>query len=87
LYRIEFLKEALRDLKRVDKIWQKRILHKIKLLAKARSILENNIEKLKGEQKTYYRLRVGDYRIIYTFENNEMLILVIKIGHRRNIYL
>jgi mRNA interferase RelE/StbE len=33
-----------------------------------------------------YRIRVGDYRIIYRIQDNQLLILVLKIGHRRDVY-
>lgn len=36
--------------------------------------------------KTYYRLRVGDYRVIYKIFEKEVIVLIIEIGHRREIY-
>jgi mRNA interferase RelE/StbE len=86
LYQIKFLKEAINDLKRIDPIWQKRIVNKIKILGEAPELLKNNIKKLKGEHSPFYRLRVGTYRIIYSIENNEMFILIIRIGHRSSVY-
>ena len=77
---------ALNDLKRIDKMWQKRILNKIELLAKDPQIFANNIKKPKGKKGPFYRLRVGDYRIIYTIENDELLILFVRIGHRSSVY-
>ena len=41
---------------------------------------------LKGEFKGLRRIRVGDYRVIYEVLNNELVILVVKIGHRRDVY-
>ena len=41
--------------------------------------------KLKGNNP-FHRIRVGDYRIIYEIQNDILVILVIKIGHRRDIY-
>ncbi len=41
---------------------------------------------LTGNLKGYWRYRVGDYRIICEIENHELLILVIEVGHRREIY-
>jgi mRNA interferase RelE/StbE len=38
------------------------------------------------EQREKYRIRVGDYRVIYGMENQELVILVIRIGHRKEIY-
>ena len=41
---------------------------------------------LKGELKGRYSYRVGDYRIIYSIRQHELLVLVIDIGHRRDVY-
>lgn len=41
--------------------------------------------KLSGEEKIY-RVRQGQYRIIYEVKNNELLILILKLGHRKDIY-
>ena len=45
----------------------------------------HGVESLKGLPDAY-RIRVGDYRIIYTVRDDELLILVIRVGHRREIY-
>ena len=45
----------------------------------------NNIKKLVG-MPDLYRLRVGDYRIIYQIKKQELIILVLKVGHRKDIY-
>ena len=54
---------------------------------KLQSIRDNPylfVRKLSGSD--FYRLRVGDYRVIMTIDNGKMVILVIEVGHRRNIY-
>ncbi|MBU0710449.1 type II toxin-antitoxin system RelE/ParE family toxin [bacterium] len=86
LYSVEFLKEAVEELSNIDPIWQKRILNKIKILSADPKNLANNIKKLKGKYQEYYRLRVGDYRVIYSQENDRLIILIIRIGHRKEIY-
>jgi len=86
LYKVEFLREAVKELSRIDSIWQKRILNKIKILTENPKRLANNIKKLKGRYQEYYRLRVGDYRIIYSIEKDRLLILIIRVGHRKEIY-
>ena len=45
----------------------------------------SGVVKLKGEDKMY-RLRVGDYRIVYTIEDNDKIIKVTRIGHRQDVY-
>ncbi|MHC4552478.1 MAG: type II toxin-antitoxin system RelE family toxin [Planctomycetota bacterium] len=42
-------------------------------------------KRLKGKQ-ALYRVRTGDYRIIYTLNDNQLLVLVVKIGNRRDVY-
>lgn len=86
MYKVEFLKEAVEELSRIDSIWQKRILNKIKILTDNPKHLANNIKKLKGRYHEYYRLRVGDYRIIYSIEKDRLVILIVRVGHRKEIY-
>jgi mRNA interferase RelE/StbE len=43
-------------------------------------------DQLTGSLKQYWRYRVGDYRILCQFENNELVVLVVDIGHRSDIY-
>jgi len=86
LYSIEFLEEAVEELKRLDHIWQRRIINKLKILAANPSSLANNIKPLKGKYQDYFRLRIGDYRIIYSQEEIRLVILIIRIGHRKEIY-
>ena len=83
---VEFIKEAVEELSRIDPIWQKRILNKIKILSADPKNLANNIKKIKGKYRDYYRLRVGDYRVIYSRENDRLIIIIIRIGHRKEIY-
>ena len=51
-------------------------------------IMQNPVSgiKLHGELKNYYKFRVGDYRIIYSFNVKESLIQIVKIEHRQGVY-
>jgi mRNA interferase RelE/StbE len=82
-YRIEFKKSAAKALKKVPKRDRIRIRDKIDSLAD--NLPDPNITKLKGDNP-FHRLRVGDYRIIYEIQNDVLIILVLKIGHRKDIY-
>ena len=74
---------VIKDLKKVDKVWQKRILKAIK----TRLIADPYIgKKLVGDLSPYYRYRVGDYRVIYEIYEQDLYITVIKIKHRKNVY-
>jgi mRNA interferase RelE/StbE len=45
-----------------------------------------NTKKLKGKTKSYFRVRTGNYRIIYEVHNQELIIDIIEVGHRKDIY-
>lgn len=86
VYTLKFLGRAIQDLKKIDLPFQKIIKEKLLILAKDPDILKNNIIKLAGTKEDYYRLRVGNYRVIYEKREKELVVLVIRIGHRREIY-
>jgi mRNA interferase RelE/StbE len=78
-FKIVFARDAAKFFIGQSKDQQKRI-------AKAVSILpKGDTKKLKG-YKDLYRLRVGDYRIIYTIKYDELLVAVLKIANRGDIY-
>ena len=62
---------------------QKRIQPKIDALATEPR--PEGVVKLKGEENLY-RIRVGDYRVIYNVQDDRLLVLVVKVGHRGNVY-
>ena len=80
-YKIIFTDKSLRQLKKLEKDEQDRI---IRALERIRIRPEVHITKLVGDPG--YRLRVGDYRIILDIEKRKLFILILKIGHRKNIY-
>jgi mRNA interferase RelE/StbE len=53
-------------------------------MVNSRKPLPPDTKKLKGFE--FYRIRVGDYRIIYSLENRQLVILIIKVAHRREVY-
>jgi len=82
-YQIEFLKTARKELSKLPKDIQQRIALKIEALRE--NPYPPDSKKLKNGDGRL-RIRVGDYRIIYSLEDEKLVVLVIKIGHRRNIY-
>jgi len=83
IYQIEFTKQASKQFKNLPFQEQQILAPKIDSLANNPN--PNNATKLVGEDNLY-RLRVGDYRIIYTIQNEQLLILILKISHRRDVY-
>ncbi len=86
MYEIEFLKEAYEEFKRLDRPVQELIKKKLEILAQNPEALKNNIKPLKGKYSRLYRLRVGNYRVIYRIYQEKLLILIVRIGHRKEIY-
>ncbi|OGH06121.1 MAG: hypothetical protein A2W22_04415 [Candidatus Levybacteria bacterium RBG_16_35_11] len=80
--KILFVRSAERELLRLNRTLGKRIIRQIGLLKNNPYSL--NSQKLEGGNG--YRVRVGNYRIIYTVNKLNKTVLIIKIGHRREIY-
>ena len=84
-YQVEFRPEADRDLSRLDKQVSQRVLKRIKWLAQHFEEIE--VESLTGKQwRGVFKLRVGDYRVLYTADRLKRFITIHLIGHRREIY-
>jgi mRNA interferase RelE/StbE len=83
IYRVEIVARAQRQLRRLQPRLQRRILDRIMELGIVQ--YPPGSAKLSGEDDLY-RIRVGDYRVIYTVINDVLLVLVVSIGHRREIY-
>ena len=86
MYKLQFLREAVKELKSIDPIWQKRIKNKLEILGVNPQALSANITRLKGQYKNIHRLRIGNYRIIFTKNKKKLIILVIRIAHRGSVY-
>lgn len=82
-YRIEFLPITDKQFARIDCKIKERIFDKIELLAKNPQ-LSPNVKRLRGE--VAFRLRVGDYRVVYTIDEAEMLIRIVAVSHRKDVY-
>jgi mRNA interferase RelE/StbE len=82
-YRITFTPEASREFSSLPKDVQRRIDPRI--LALADNPWPPGSKKLKG-MKNLHRIRIGDYRVVYQVQSDVLLVLVVRIGHRREIY-
>lgn len=82
-YKIEVKKSAAKALKKIPKADRKRIVNKIDSLAENPPFPETS--KMKGDNP-FHKIRVGDYRIVYEIQEDVLLILIVKIGHRKDIY-
>ena len=87
MYALSFLKKARDELSKIEPIWQKRIKAKLEILAKNPVALMNSIKALKGNKyKGLARLRVGHYRIIFQKKEKDLIILIVRIAHRGDVY-
>lgn len=83
-YRIRIDRRVKKDFKSIQ-------AQDIKRIKSAIQDLSNNprpdgCTKRKGDKGDYYRIRVGNYRVVYSIEDEFLLVLVVRIGHRREIY-
>ena len=81
IYQIFYTETALRELKKLDKNTQRRI---ILALERIRYNPFKYVRKLVGREE--YRLRVGDYRVLMRIDQGKLIILVVAVGHRKNVY-
>lgn len=82
-YSIRVNKSVEKVLSKIDSLTAVKIRDNIRRLA-IEPRPKNSI-KMKGEEKTY-RLRVGDYRVIYEIHDEQILVIVVNVGHRRDVY-
>ena len=83
MYKLIIPKYALKELSKIDKTNQQLIFNKIKKLEKGNF---KGDKTLKGKHKGKFRKRAGNYRIIYLKENDIVLITIIRIAHRKEVY-
>ena len=82
-YAVELKPAAVRTLAKLPKDAQRAVRSRIDALSD--NPLPPKVKKLEGEENLY-RIRVGDYRIVYQIQKEILLILVVKIGHRKGVY-
>lgn len=84
-YNIQYDKKYIKDLEKIPKPFR-RLIHE-KVVALALNPRPEGSIKLQGSNKIpLYRLRCGDYRVIYTIKDEVLLILILELGHRKEIY-
>ena len=81
-YKITIKKSAAKELEGISKKDLRRIVKRIQSLA--RNPRPQGCQKLSGQSR--FRLRQGDYRIVYSIEDKDCIVDIVKIGHRREIY-
>jgi mRNA interferase RelE/StbE len=81
-YKIEFKPSVWKDLDGIAKTDRRRILKSIERLAN--DPRQAGSKKLSGSER--YRIRQGNYRILYSIEDDRLVVIVVKVGHRGEVY-
>ncbi len=82
-YQIFIPKPAQKQLDNISKIERDRLILTLRSLAN--DPRPNGVKKLKGYDNTY-RVRVGDYRLIYEIKDRELIVLLLSVSHRKDAY-
>ncbi|HET9065520.1 MAG TPA: type II toxin-antitoxin system RelE/ParE family toxin [Gemmatimonadales bacterium] len=81
-YKVQIKRSAAKEIEALPAKDRRRVVAKIRGLAREPRPVGS--EKLSGEEK--YRLRQGDYRILYEIVDDELIVTVVKVGNRRDVY-
>lgn len=81
-YEVRFARPVAKELRRLDRGEAKRIVEAAETLAD--DPRPSGVQKVQGTP--YLRIRVGSYRVVYEIRDEELVVLVVKIGHRREVY-
>ena len=84
MYKVAYLNSVEEDLKKLDKATARKILNRIETYLACDP--KELGKPLKGEFQGYWRYRWGDYRVIYKISEREILILVLRISNRKDVY-
>ena len=82
-YTVQLAPAAKRQLRKLDRSIQERVVRRLDKLGQ--DPRPPGVEKLEGDESTY-RIRIGEYRIVYDIHDKVLIVLVLKVGHRREIY-
>lgn len=83
VYRVEYRPSVWKSLKKIPKADQKKILDKIDAMSE--NLPDPSTTKMNGNN-SFHKIRIGDYRVIYEICDDVLVILVLKIGHRKDVY-
>ncbi|MBM3554508.1 MAG: type II toxin-antitoxin system RelE/ParE family toxin [Alphaproteobacteria bacterium] len=84
MWSVHYLPEVVKALRKLPAHIERLIRRKIDVLAADPHARNNNVKALAG--RPGFRLRVGDWRVLYELDKGRLVVLVIRVGHRREIY-
>jgi mRNA interferase RelE/StbE len=85
-WKIEFEQDAIRQLNRLDKSVRHRIVEYLEARVAASDDPRKFGKLLRGDKSGFWSYRVGDYRVICLLEHQGSVIVVVSVGHRRDVY-
>lgn len=85
-WEVEFKPKAFKELKKLEKPIQKSILDFLEKLTERNTSPRDSGLPLQGTSKGFWRYRVGDYRLICDIQDGKMIVLVLAVGHRKEVY-
>jgi mRNA interferase RelE/StbE len=85
-WRVEFDRDAARDLRKLGTVAERAILHYLRRRIATAEDPRRFGKPLTGDLKGLWRYRVGDHRIVAAIEDDRFVVLIVTVGHRREVY-
>jgi len=86
MYQLKFAAGVVKEMKKLGAVAQKMIVDKLEVFARKPEMFSNDIKPLKGKYCGKYRLRIRNYRVIYKQDNDILTIMIVRVGHRKDVY-
>jgi mRNA interferase RelE/StbE len=86
VWRVEFDRAAVRDLRKLGADAERRVLRYLRERVAGSNDPRRLGHALTGDHEGLWRYRVGDYRIVAAIEDDHLVVLVVTVGHRREVY-
>jgi mRNA interferase RelE/StbE len=84
-YVVKFQKNAVKTIRKLDKTTRNRILDHINILSENPQSSELDIKRMQGLDN-HFRLRIGTFRVVYSLSNQKLIIVIIRVGPRGDVY-
>ncbi len=84
VYQVDFAPRVEKQLEKIPKNIRNLIVEKIENLAT--NPRPSNVEPLHGKDDGLFRIRQGDYRIVYSIQDYQLLVLIVRVAHRKEVY-
>ena len=86
VWRVEFDRAAARELRKLGNEAERRVLAYLRTRIAGGGDPRRLGQPLTGDRQGFWRYRVGDYRIVAAIEDDRLVVLVVTVGHRREVY-